>query len=342
MNVAIVGNSNCVFRNGFAFGVESFVEQSGGVVRNYSLGGSCCALHIYTFHEKYSELCESNVIILDSLIIDSFHWKRGIINQDELVSLIDDMYALYSQLPAKVVSLLFPTDKYIGKHQYLPTYKAHRAAAKKYGVDVVDLYSLFPDGGDDFSRFFAQASHISLELASDIGYRVASICSGMEKKKMADAIISSPYAVVHDEVFGELERAFVSSSHYSANSYRLDREVGLQKVSGKNLVGVLHWNKSSVSKFVLSSGGGDDVIHFRTRYAFFEVLNTRRVIEEGASVRPGGRDETVTQKPAGKNQGAEYGVPHLVGLLTRGSGKMRVQEVGVNEDLSSLIGDVFV
>ena len=344
MNVAIVGNSNCVFRNGFTSGVKRFVDGVGGVVRNYSLGGSCCALHIYTFHDKQSELRGSDVVILDSLVIDSFHWKRGIIKQDELVSLIDDMYALYSQLPGKVVSLLFPIDEHVGKHESLPSYQAHRQSARKYGVDVVDLYSLFPEGNGDISRFFAQSSHLSLEIASEIGFRVATICSEMKQKKNKNrnCVYSSPYAVVSEEVLGDLEHVAVASSHYSTNSYRLDRAVCLQKMSGKSLIGVLHWNKSCTSKFVLSSGPDEDVVHMRTRYAFFEVLNARRGIEERTTVRPGSHDEAVTQKPAGRNQQAEHGVPHLVGFLTRGSGKLSVPEVGVNEDLSGLIGDVLV
>ena len=78
MNVAIVGNSNCVFKDGFSSGVESYAKQCGGAVKNYSLGGSCSGFHIFAYHEKYSELLSSDLVIIDSHVIDSFHMRRGV------------------------------------------------------------------------------------------------------------------------------------------------------------------------------------------------------------------------------------------------------------------------
>lgn len=341
MNVAIVGNSNCVFRNGFSHGVNKAVSRFGGVVNNYSLGGSCCALHIYTLHDKYADLRSADVVFLDSLVIDSFHWKRGIIRYDELLSLIDDMYALYSQLSAKVVAILFPVEKYINNHKSHKIYQAHCNSARKYGVDVVDLYNLFPKGLSDYSKYFMQPGHINVEIASDVGERITSSCLGMGANPGEVDEFSSLYEVVSDVLLSGLEKVHVESSYYTAECYKLDRNISLSPKIDKSLIGVFHWNKTEQSKFVLSSCGDDDVVQFRSRYAFFEVLNARRKIQKDTEVRPGWRGESVTQKPAGKFREAGYGFPQLMGLLLRRDGEMSVKYIGQNSDLSPLVGNVF-
>lgn len=341
MNIAIVGNSNCVFRNGFFSGVERYVESVAGKVRNYSLGGSCCALHIYTLHDKYTELCDSDIVILDSLVIDTFHWRRGIICHAEIVSLIDDMYALYSQLPAKVVSLLFPIETHVHDYRELPTYQAHIDSARRYGVDVVDLYSLLPPHLDDYSGYFKQQSHINAPLAEEVGYRVASICGEMSGDDVIVQPLCTPYETVTEEVFGELDGVSVESSYYKANCFRLDRDVRLEKYSGKNLVGMFHWNKTALSKFVLSSGESRDVVQLRSKYAFFEVLSSRRRIRENTIARPGRHGERFTQRPAGKMRQEDYDVPQLVGMLVRADEAVVARKVGMHSDLSGLLGDVF-
>lgn len=341
MNVAIVGNSNCVFRNGFFSGVERYVASTRGVVRNFSLGGSCCALHIYTLHDKYTELCDSDVVILDSLVIDTFHWKRGIICHAELVSLIDDMYALYSQLPAKVVSVLFPIEKHVQNYRQLPTYQAHIDSARRYGVDVVDLFSLLPPHLDDYSGYFAQPGHINADIADEAGYRVASICGEITADDVAVRPLRTPYEAVNEEVFGVLDGVSVESSYYKANCFRLDRDVKMERYSGKNLVGLFHWNKTALSKFVLSSENSEDVIQFRSKYAFFEVLNARRMIRKNTIARPGHHGDRLTQRPAGKMRQAEYDVPQLVGMLVRSDEEVAGNKVDMNSDLSGLLGDVF-
>ncbi len=341
MNVAIAGNSNCVLRNGFTHGVEQFLSSCGGVIRNYSLGGSCCALHIYTFHDKYEELKAADVVVLDSLVIDTFHWKRGIIVESELLALIDDMYALYSSLPAKVVSIFFPIEKYVRSYEHLPTYKAHLSSAKRYGVDILDLYSLMSGKPEDCSRYFMQPSHIKENFACEIGYKLAEVCCKNSEPSKKVNPVSSPYKVIGDDLLSGLENISVKSSLYTANCYKLNSGVSLESVSGKNLVGVLHWNKDCVSRFVLSSECAEDVVHFRSKYAFFEVLNSKRKIESDSIVRPGVRTENVTQTPAGKERVAEYGVPHLAGLLVRGCGVIATQMIGVNKDLSLHFESVF-
>lgn len=341
MNVAIAGNSNCIFRNGFSHGVEQFLSGCGGAVRNYSLGGSCCALHIYTFHDKYEELMDADVVVLDSLVIDTFHWKRGIIDESELLALIDDMYALYSTLPAKVVSIFFPIEKYVRSYEHLPTYKAHLGSAKKYGVDFLDLYSLMSGRSGDCSRYFMQPSHIKENLASEIGYKLAEVCCKNVRVGKKVYPLNSPYEVIGGELLSGLESVSVESSRYKANCFKLDRGVSLESISGKSLVGAFHWNKDCVSRFVLSSDSAEDVVHFRSKYAFFEVLNSKRKIESDSIVRPGVRTENVTQAPAGKERVAEYGIPQLAGLLVRGCEKISTMELCDNKDLSGHFGSVF-
>lgn len=334
MNISIVGNSNCVFAKGFTLGVKECASKYGGSVGNYSLGGSCCAFHIYTFHEKYSELSNSDVVFIDSLIIDTFHLKRKIINQDELFSLIDDMYALYSQLPGKVVSVLFPIEMHTSNFEYLPTYKVHKDCAKKYGIDVLDLYKMIPGGREDYGWLFMQPSHIKLEVASEIGYNLTSICleenSGMKEAELP----ITPYLVVKGSEFDGLEAVCVESSYYSETCYKLNKGVSLNKYSGKSLVGALHWNKQSVSKFVCLSGSEHDVIPFRSQYAFFEVLNSRRKINKGLTIRPGGYEEKVTQNTAGNSYSGDFDVPHFAGLLLRDESDVGSFAVGVNSELN--------
>jgi hypothetical protein len=340
MKVAIVGNSNCVFRNGLSSGVQQYVEGVGGSVENYSLGGSCCAMHIYTLHAKLEELRSADLVILDSLIIDTAHWRRGIIRHDELLSLIDDMYALFSRLPGQVVSLLFPGQKHVDNYRHLATYRAHRDAARKYGIDVVDLYRLIPHGVEDRSVFFMQPGHIRTDLAKEVGYRLAAICRGAAARGQGGEL-ESPYRVINEEVFDSLECLAVSSSHFSASCYRLDRNVPLSRVSGMSLVGALHWNKECSSKLVLSSPQEDDVVQLRSRYAFFEVLNCKRRLTPSSAIRPGQESDEVTQRPAGNGNELKLGTPQLAGLLLRGDGMVDAPVRGSNQDLSFHIGNVF-
>ena len=341
MNVTIVGNSNCVFRNGFAAGVGRYVKEVGGLLQNYSLGGSCCAMHIYTLHDKYATICASDVVIIDSLVIDTFHWKRGIIKEDELLSLIDDMYALYSILPANVVSVFFPIERQVGRQESLLTYKAHKQSARKYGVDVLDLYSLLPGKGEGSDGVFMQPSHIKVDVAGTIGYRLAAGCHELESERKETSEFYSPYEVVGKNVLNGLTEIVVQSSIYVAECYRLERGVSLSPVSGKSLIGAFHWNKTNTSKFVFSADDSRDVIQFRSGYAFFEVLNSRRWIAEGAVVRPGSAIESITQKPAGKNRDSAHGVPQLSGMLVRDDMPIDVPMPGENRDLSTFVGNVF-
>ena len=341
MNVSVVGNSNCIFSNGFYSGVERYAASTSGVARNYSFGGSCCALHLYMLHDKYDMMCDSDVVILDSLVIDTFHWKRGVIRQEEIALLIDDMYALYSQLSAKVVSVLFPIEQHVHNYKQLPTYQAHIDAARRYGVDVVDLYELLPPRRVDYSGYFAQPGHITADIAEEAGFRVASICGEMAEDEVEEQSLQTPYETVSEEVFGEMDGVDVESSYYKASCFRLDRDVKMDNYSGKNLVGLFHWNKTALSKFVLSSEDGQDVIQLRSKYAFFEVLNARRKIRKNTIARPGRNGETLTQAPAGKMRTAEYDVPQLVGMLIRADDEVAGNKVDMNSDLSGLLGDVF-
>lgn len=334
MKISIVGNSNCVFAKGFSLGVKECVSAYGGSVDNYSLGGSCCAFHVYTFHDKYSELSKSEVVFIDSLIIDTFHLKRKIIRQEELFALIDDMYALYSQLPGKVVSVLFPIEMHTANFEYLPTYKVHKDCAKKYGVDVLDLYKMIPGGRSDYGWLFMQPSHIKLELASEIGNKLASICLDDSSEMKEAELPKTPYQVVKGNEFDELEEVRVESSYYSETCYKLDKGISLNKYSGKSLVGALHWNKQNVSKFVCLSDSEHDVIPFRSQYAFFEVLNARRLINKGLTIRPGRYEEKVTQNTAGNSYSGDFGVPQFAGLLLRDETDVSSSEVGVNTELN--------
>lgn len=341
MNVAIVGNSNCVFRNGFSLGVSRYVSMCGGVVRNYSLGGSCCALHIYTLHDRYFELCDSDLVIVDSHVIDSFHLRRKIVCENEIVSLIDDLYALYSQLPGKVISVLFPVETHVSNYTAHLTYMTHIRCAKKYGVDVLDLYSALPPGLTDYSLYFMQPGHLRSDIACEVGYRLAKECYTVVSKDIKVTPLVSPYQVIKRELFSKLEAVPVKSSYYAAICYRLDRELPLENLRGKHLIGALHWNKTSNSRFVVSTGGDNDIVQFRSKYAFFEVLNTRRKIESNTWIRPGGINEEVTQKAAGKKRLAVHGVPQLIGLLVRERERSSVREVGAHADLSDRYRDLF-
>lgn len=341
MNVVIVGNSNCVFKEGFSRGVERAALLMGGVVKNYSLGGSCCALHLYTLHDKYEELKSADLVILDSLVIDTFHWRRKIIKCDELFRLIDDMYALYSALPARVISVLFPIKKYVGSHESLPTYRAHMAAAKKYGIDVVDLYRPINECGVVADDCFMQPSHLKTELAHEIGVRVVNACENRAGENIEQATCVSPYEVYKGELFSDLRSITVESSLLNAECYLLDKEVSLGSLEGKHLVGAMHWNKSDRSRVAVSASDALDVVPFRSKYAFFEVLNESRKLSRNSAVRPAGVGEEPTQQPAGKNRESGYGLPQLIGLLARADGDVKAKSVDKHHDLSSVVGDVF-
>lgn len=340
MNVAIVGNSNCVFRDGFSRGVERVVTAVGGNVVNYSLGGSCCALHLYTLHDKYDEIVSADLVILDSLVIDTFHWRRKIIKDEELFKLIDDMYALYAKLPGKVLSVLFPIKKYVGSYESLPTYKAHMIAAKKYGVDVVDLYRAMRKCRNDADEYFMQPSHLKLEIAKEVGIRVAKACKWGVREETKD-YCESPYQVIKGQVFDRLKRFNVESTLLNVECYQLDREVSLAAFEGSHLVGAMHWNKSCRSRVVVSVNESRDVIPLRSKYAFFEVLNEKRKIDKASVVRPASLGEEPTQQSAGKNRESEYGLPQLIGLLVRRSGDVVARSVEQHSDLSSVVADVF-
>lgn len=340
MKVAIVGNSNCVFRNGLTAGVQDFISGAGGSVENYSLGGSCCALHIYTLHAKLEELRTADLVLLDSLVIDTAHWRRGIIRHEDLLSLINDMYALYSALPGKVVSLLFPGQRYVSNYHNLATYRAHHEAAKKYGIDVVDLYRLIPSGERDNAELFMQPGHIRTELSREIGYRLAAFCQDAAASAEATEFVT-PYHVVSEAVFAGLDSLNVSSSHFSVNCYSLDRDVPLAGLAGLNLIGALHWNKEYSAKLVVMSERKEDVVQLRSRYAFFEVLNSKRRLSSGSSIRPGRECDDVTQRPAGNGNELEFGMPQLAGLLLRQDGNVKAPVLNDNADLSTNIGNAF-
>jgi len=340
MKVAIVGNSNCVFRNGLTAGVQDFISRAGGSVENYSLGGSCCALHIYTLHTKLEEMRAADLVLLDSLVIDTAHWRRGIIRHDDLLTLINDMYALYSALPGKVVSLLFPGQRHVSNYSKLTTYRAHREAARKYGIDVVDIYRLIPPGKGDSAAMFMQPGHIRAELSREIGYRLASFCQDATASTGTKEFVT-PYHVVSEEVFAGLDSLIVSSSHFSVNCYSLDRDVPLAGLAGLNLVGALHWNKEYSAKLVVLSEREDDVVQLRSRYAFFEVLNSKRRLTSDSVIRPGRECDDVTQRPAGNGNEREFGIPQLAGLLLRENGNVSASVLNKNADLSAHIGNVF-
>lgn len=341
MKIAIVGNSNCVFRNGFTNGVMRAAQPENDTIKNYSLGGSCCAFHIYTYHDSYAELYDCDLVILDSMIIDSFHWRRGIISNDELASLIEDMYALYSQLPGKVISILFPIKRYASRYMQLPTYKAHMSVARKYGVDVVDLYKLLPSDVNACESLFMQPSHIKTEIANEIGCRIFKSISGMAEKKQISDQSPTPYKVVKGEVFDGLEKHSVESSLFKASCYQLDMEVSLSCLAGNHLVGAMQWNMENKARIVVSGGHGEDVVQLRTRYAFFEVLYKRRKIDKSFVVRPGDAAQALTQQAAGKSRQAPLGNPQIIGLLIKSDHSVSANIVDRHKDMSGMVGNVF-
>ncbi len=215
------------------------------------------------------------------------------------------------------------------------------ASAEKYGVDVVDLYRVINERGRDTGACFMQPSHIKKNIAEKIGFHLVNSCRKDIDNRSAALPYQSPYQVINSELFDVLEPHRIESSLLEATCFKLDKELSIGCLAGKHLVGVLHWNKACHSRIAVSSSYGQDVVELRSQYAFFEVLNAKRRIDERSVVRPAGAEEELTQKVAGKVRQTDYGYPQVIGLLVKSDADVSARVVNAHSEISNLVSEAF-
>jgi|GEM_PF-3188846 len=315
----IVGNSNCVLRRGFGEVVSRRLTGGGHEVVNLSIGGSGSLYHVYAWHAHRTLLESADLVVLDSLVMDTSHQRLRLLSPDQVRLAIGDMYALYATLPGRVVSVLFPTERYVDGYSDLDAYRAHRAAAELHGVDVLDLYRLVEEPAASGADLFLNENHLRPRYVAPIADALADLllqAGELDRARPARTLVTDPYVqvAVDEEPFVALERRTHSSQHLTRSVAVLDREVSLSTFAGLSAMGAFHWNREGESRILLRGGAGDYVKQLRGEYALFASFTAEPVLEAGSTLGPASADLPVTEPPRIE---APVLVPHLLGLLLK-------------------------
>lgn len=324
MLAVIVGNSNCVLRRGFGATLVDRLAAEGYDVVNLSVGGSCSLFHIYVWHERRALLEQADLIVLDSMIIDISHHRQRFLSSEQVQRSVDHMYALYSTLPGRVVSVLFPSLRYVDSFRDLEVYRLHRASVLRHGVDVLDLYRLVAELGDTADDVFRNDNHLRPRFAAGIAAQLCDVLGragapGRERRPATRTLAEDPYRCVRvdEEPFDRLERVTHASAHTSRTAAVLDRAVPLRQLAGMVAMGAFHWNKDGESRLAIRGSGAPYVKQLRGEFALFAAFTAEPLIEADDTLTFAAEDTAVTEPP---RIDAPVLQPHLLGLLVRRPG----------------------
>lgn len=345
VRAVIVGNSNCVLRRGFGEVLSRRLADAGHEVVNLSIGGSGSLYHVYAWHAHRALLESADLVVLDSLVMDTSHQRLRLLSSDQVQRAIDDMYALYGALPGRVVSVLFPTQRYVDSYRDLEAYQAHRASAARHGTDVLDLYPLVEGPAASGADLFLNDNHLRPRHVAPIAKALGDLLlrPGALDRGGASAgrtVVTDPYAcaTVDDEPFAALARRTHASQHLTRTVAVLDREVSLASFAGLAAMGAFHWNRDGESRVVLRGSAGDYVKQLRGEYALFASFTAEPVLAPGSTLGPASEVLLVTEPPRIE---APVLAPHLLGLLLKrgGNGVQVAGDPGQSKDLASALSD---
>lgn len=251
----IVGNSSCVLRRGFGEVVSRRLTETGHEVVNLSIGGSGALYHVYAWHAHHALLESADLVVLDSLVMDTSHQRLRLLPPEQVRRALDDMYALYATLPGLVVSVLFPTERYVDTYRDLEAYQAHRASAARHGVDVLDLYRLVERPAARGADLFLNDNHVRPRYVAPMADAFSEVLlrtGGLDRTRSARTLVTDPYVhvTVDEEPFISLERRTHSSQHLTRTVAVLDREVSMSSFAGLAAIGAFHWNRDGESRIL--------------------------------------------------------------------------------------------
>ena len=348
MKIVIVGNSNCVFKFGIS---KAFIDTFNGgndSVVNLSAGGSCCLYHIYTFMQHKETLESADLIILDSTIIDIFHRNKNLLTNSSATEYIHDMYCLYSSLPAKIISIIFPTKKYIKSRGNNHIYKEHLRLCSHFNIDCVDIYQEL-DSLLDPEPYFMKESHLGVQFSYKIGSILSQCFASNPKifKSHPQSFIDDYKYVVIDSsnnIFKGSEKLTIQSSFKEEKVAILCMPISLEKAEKLMLMGVYQWNKDSETLLRLQIDDKKAITkNLRGGYALFDVIPDFPLIKKDSLLKAEIRDNE-NHGSSSRDQSLQY--PQIIGILMRQEGKMKYKisnsqanSVDLNKEIN---GKVFV
>ncbi len=324
MHAVIVGNSNCVFRFGFSKVVTDRLTPEGIDVYNISMGGSCSLFHIHMWHQHRELLETADLVILDSMIIDIYHTRKNALSSSQVERSIDDMYAFYSTLRGRVVSVYFPSMAYVRSFRDLDVYTFHRKSCQQYGIDVLDIYQEVEKHEGPLEELFMKDSHLHLPYSTAVaemlcdhlldGGGLAGRPGGKDRR-----VENDPYRslTLDDPLFFDLERVTHSSKHTTRSVAVLDRAVSLRRFAGLSTMGVFQWNKEGDARMALRDPDAAFVKQLRGGFAVFDAFTAEPIVDAQTEVMPVGEDEAPTEAPYKEPSDGPLLTPHVMGFLFR-------------------------
>lgn len=331
MHAVIVGNSNCVFRFGFSKVVIDRLTAEGYDVYNLSMGGSCSLFHVHMFHQYRQLLETADLVILDSMIIDLYHRKKGTLSADQVERSINDMYALYSTLPGRVVSVYFPSMAYVRSFRDVDVYEFHRKSTQLHGIDVLDIYAEVDKHQGDVEELFMKDSHLHLEYSTKIGELLCDhLLSEGELTDRAPApdrrVVVDPYVslTLDDPLFFDLARVTHKSKHTTRTVAELEGAIPFRRFAGLSVMGVFQWNKDGDARLALDGLDGADepfVKQLRGGFAVFDTFTAEPVVGVETEVRVASEDDAPSEPPFKEPTDGPLLSPHVMGFLFRQPGQ---------------------
>lgn len=328
MHAVIVGNSNCVFRFGFSKIVTERLGAEGIDVYNLSMGGSCSLFHVHMWHQHRQLLETADLVILDSMIIDLYHRKKGALSADQVERSINDMYALYSTLPGRVVSVYFPSMAYVRSFRDLDVYEFHRKSSQLHGIDVVDIYAEVDKHQGDLEDLFMKDSHLHLKYSTAIADLLCDhLLSEGELVDRAPApdrrVVVDPYQslTLDDPLFFDLARVTHRSKHTTRTVAVLEDAIPFRRFAGLSAMGVFQWNKEGDARLALTGADEPFIKQLRGGFAVFDAFTAEPVVGTDTEVRIAGEDEPPSEPPHKEPTDGPLLSPHVMGFLFRQPGQ---------------------
>lgn len=351
MHAVIVGNSNCVFRFGFTKVVTERLAAEDIDVYNLSMGGSCSLFHVHMWHQHRQLLETADLVILDSMIIDIYHRRKNALSADQAERSINDMYALYSTLPGRVVSVFFPSMAYVRSFRDLDVYEFHRKSTQLHGIDVLDIYAEVDKHEGDLEDVFMKDSHLHLKYSTAIAELLCDhLLSEGELRDRGPApdrrVVVDPYQslTLDDPLFFDLARVTHKSKHTTRTVAVLEDPVPFRRFAGLSAMGVFQWNKGGDARLAIDGLHGADepfVKQLRGGFAVFDAFTAEPIVGSATEVRVGGEEDPPSEPPYKDPTDGPLLDPHLMGFLFRQPGQEIVLAGGPRSavDLTPTIED---
>lgn len=321
-------------------------------VNEYALGASSSMQNLYEITRNRKNVLESDFIVTESNVNDSYCLSDGEMSIKQIVEIIDDYYYQLSLFGKKTVVILLPIYRWHDRVESLEEISIvndrHRYNASLYGFYIVDFPSeLTKHSDEDIKLLIPDVRHLNQALLHNLAISLVDYFD-QDFKHCSELIsnmpVNSGYKHVSSrDLFSLDSEECKSNSRFKEHCVTVDRSLVIdEKYKGFEIIGLGLWSDTE-SSFVISNGECEVVKGSTALNSFVELINPL-VIHDDTVFKPNYEGKQVTEKTMNLRRGVYVNPARVTGVLVRKRGVSHTDISGVERgciNLNSLIPSLF-